>query len=203
MNIACAVLAAGASTRLGFPKQLLPWFGHTNLVQHAVDCAHGSHATRVGVVVGAHAANVQRTLRGRDVEFVYSAWRLGLSASVRAAARWADTGHAQALLLVLCDQPYLSPEHLARLLTSSRDGTYLAASRYAGRAAAPALFPARYFPALSKLEGDQGAGQLLNHASSAVLVDWPDGEVDIDTPSDIVTATESQRPQYDHGPMSK
>jgi CTP:molybdopterin cytidylyltransferase MocA len=199
VSVVAAVLAAGSSQRLGAPKQLLTLCGGQTLVHHAAAEALASGVERVAVVVGAHAADVSRAVRDLDVELVENLdFAEGVASSIRAAVAWARHSKAQALLIVLCDQPRLSRAHLSRLLACS-DGEQLVASYYAEKPAVPALFPARCFEALFALRGDRGASTLLRSASELSLVEWPDGELDVDTPDDAELASLETRHQHDRG----
>lgn len=190
MSVVAAVLAAGSSRRLGAPKQLLPLGGDRSLVHHAAAEALASGAERVAVIVGAHAAAVSRAVADLDVELVNNLDHAeGLASSIRAAVAWARYSRARALLLSLCDQPRLSRLHLRRLLERARArDDWPAASFYAGKPAAPAVFPARYFDALFTLKGDQGAASLLRSSPELSLVAWPEGELDVDTRADVELA---------------
>jgi len=181
----CAVLAAGASRRLGRPKQLLPVGGRT-LVRHVVERACASRAARVAVVVGAHALAVRAALDGAAVTVLENPeWEEGLASSIRAAARWAAGRRAAALAIVLADQPEITPHHLNRLAAEHGAGAAAAGSAYRGVLGVPAVFDAALFPALLALSGDRGAAALLAETRAAT-VPWPAGAVDIDTEADVV-----------------
>jgi molybdenum cofactor cytidylyltransferase len=185
VNAVAAVLAAGASRRLGVPKQLLELPTGNSLVRNAVLSALGSPAAATGLVVGAHAEAVIGQVRDLPVDVLRSHDAgEGIAASIRAAAGWATARNAQALLLCVCDQPLLAAGHLSALLELWSARRSLVASRYAGKRAVPAVFPCQYFTELSRLTGDAGAGALLRDAAEVALLDWPEGELDVDTPVD-------------------
>jgi CTP:molybdopterin cytidylyltransferase MocA len=181
-RIACAILAAGGSQRLGHPKQLVLHRGQP-LVRLAAQCAWQSRAAACSVVVGAHANAVRAGLGGLPVEVIHNAdWAEGVASSLRAATAWAVESSCEALLLALCDQPHLTAKHLDRLIAEYELGARPVASRYAGKNAVPALFPARYFAYLARLRGDAGASRLLNGGAPVTSVPWSEGEFDVDTP---------------------
>ena len=94
----------------------------------------------------------------------------------------------EAVLLLVCDQPRLTVEHLRELFRthSAVDGSTVIASRYAGIAGIPAVFPASQFTRLLALEGDTGARPLLRDPHFPMRVfDFADGEIDVDTPEDL------------------
>ena len=186
------LLAAGASTRLGQPKQLLrlPVFGGETLLDHAVALARASGAAPIFVVLGAHAEEIILECELLDCILIRNeAWAEGMASSLRVgiAAVFEHAPAASGAMVMVCDQPGLSAEHLRRLLDAHKvDGNRIAASRYAGRTGVPAIFPRRLFPALLALQGDQGARALLQQAGTAVhAIDFPSGELDLDSPEDL------------------
>jgi molybdenum cofactor cytidylyltransferase len=186
------VLAAGASTRLGQPKQLLrlPAFGGETLVDHAIGIVRAAGAAPIFVVLGAHAEKIHLECELLDCILVRNeAWAEGMASSLRAGitAVLEHAPAASAAMILVCDQPGLSAQHLLRLLDAHQaDGNSIAASRYAGRTAVPAIFPRALFPWLLELQGDQGARALLQQPATAVhAVDFPEGELDLDSPEDL------------------
>ncbi|HTQ03760.1 MAG TPA: nucleotidyltransferase family protein [Polyangiaceae bacterium] len=187
MNLACAVLAAGGSARLGMPKQLLPFDGSNTLVHWAAECACKSSASRVAVVVGARSEDIAASVANLPVEILNgSGWREGMAASIRTAALWAVDRGADALMLSVCDQPFLTSRHLNALWFASEHGKRLAGSYYGGKTCVPAVFPARYFGALLALRGEEGGSSILRRDANVARVAWPEGAFDIDTPADAL-----------------
>jgi len=181
MRIACAILAAGASRRLGRPKQTLLHRGQP-LVVAAAECACQSRASACAVVVGASGGAVREALGDLPIEILDNdAWNEGVASSIRVAVRWARTRQCQALIIALCDQPKLTAAHLDRLISEYERMRLPVASFYARKNAVPALFPCSSFDELSALCGDVGASALLNDGAPVASVPWPDGEFDVDT----------------------
>ena len=108
-----------------------------------------------------------------------------MSASLRAgiAALNAQFPQCRRLLLLVCDQPYLRPEHLTALLQTPGS---IAAAHYAGRLGVPAVFAQEHFPALASTRGDQGARTLLR-TLPVTAVPMPEAGFDVDTPEDLLT----------------
>lgn len=174
--IACAVLAAGASTRLGSPKQLVQWRGKT-LLAHALDAARA--VGPVAVVVGAIELPADVTVLRNE------AWAEGMASSVRVATAWARSIDAAALVLHLVDQPHIDGAHLARLAVAHRAGAPLVGTRYADVIGAPALFSSAFYDALEALKGDRGAAAILRGDAATHAIEGPAGALDIDTPEDV------------------
>ncbi len=186
------LLAAGASTRLGQPKQLLQLtaFGGETLLDHAVAVARASGAAPIFVVLGAHAEKIILECELLDCILVRNEeWAEGMASSLRAgiAAVLENAPAASGAMVLVCDQPGLSVEHLGNLLDAHQaDTDRIAASRYAGRTGVPVIFPRRLFPALLALQGDHGARALLQQAGTTVhAIDFPGGELDLDSPEDL------------------
>ena len=178
------VLAAGTSSRLGRLKQLLP-YGDTTLLGHAIATARAAGVRRVGVVVGAHAADVAaEAMRARaDLVAENADWAVGMGSSLRVGTR-ALTEYEQApdaLLVLLCDQPLVTSSDLQRLLAHGTD--VVVASAYDGTTGVPALFPRHRFAALAALDGATGAKALLRSVD-VVRVECPTAAIDIDTEAD-------------------
>jgi molybdenum cofactor cytidylyltransferase len=187
--IAAVILAAGASARLGRPKQLLAYRGRT-LLRHVVDCAAAGGCDPVLVVLGAHADAVRAELEETTAHAVRNdAWRQGVGSSVRAGVDAVQRGwqDASAVLLLTCDQPRLTPELVRRLRERFvRTAARIVACEYAGIVGVPALFARSLFPELLALPGPTGAKPVLQaHAREVVGFAWPDGAADVDTPEDL------------------
>ncbi|HEX2674392.1 MAG TPA: nucleotidyltransferase family protein [Polyangiaceae bacterium] len=180
-HVSCAVLAAGASRRLGHPKQLARHRG-APLVRLAAECVRKSRASAAAVIVGADADSVRSALGNAPVEVLMNPdWQRGMASSIHVAVAWAELQQSDALLLTLCDQPHLSAAHLDRLITEFEHSELPVASYYAGRNAVPALFPRSLFGSLSELSGDSGARRVLNDGRPLRRISWPEGEFDVDT----------------------
>lgn len=191
--VAGVILAAGSSSRLGTPKQLLRLRGET-LLHRTVRLALAAGLEPVHVVLGCNAPAVGAALEelhSRVATVINPDWQTGMGSSLaRGIASLPpgagfDTGPAAALVLVT-DQPRVSHALLAEVVAAFRSGgAPLVASRYAsGAVGVPALFARRYFPELTRLTGDRGARALFSrYRDDLVKVAFPEGDLDIDTPA--------------------
>ena len=185
---AIILLAAGQSSRLGRPKQLLEVAGE-KLLSKTVNAALGIEDIPVIVVLGAHADRLKPLLEDPRITVVENPdWPEGMASSVRcglteATNRFPET---DGVVIIVCDQPRLDTPTLHRLIALQRSsGMPTAAASYAGRLGTPAIFHASLFPELMKLSGDRGARQLLKELGSSVaILDFEDGALDIDTEED-------------------
>lgn len=186
---AVILLAAGASARLGQPKQLLQVEGKS-LLRRAAEAAVASGAAPVIVVLGSDAQRLMPELSGLPVLSVLnSSWQQGMGSSLRcgveAVLRQAPS--AAAVLCMVCDQPWISATHLQALWSRYAASGRVIAVRHAGHPGVPAIFPAKYLPALAGIAGDKGARSLLRRLPGAEveLVDLPEAAFDVDTPADL------------------
>lgn len=191
-RVPAILLAGGGSKRLGEPKQLLrlPEFCGETLLERAIRLANESGADPVLVVLGAHAEEIQSQIVLKNCTILLNpGWAEGMASSLRVgihAAKHACRSASGALLMV-CDQPGLSAEHLKTLLTLHRaDPNCSTVSRYAGRRGVPAVVSRSHFPALLAMQGDQGARAIWMQADISIKdVPFPDGAWDIDSPEDL------------------
>ncbi len=180
---------------MGATKQLLKVDG-ASLVARAADAALGSGAKPVAVVLGADAENVRVEISAKPVLVAYNAdWATGLASSIRAgiATLLCADSALDAVVIAPCDQPALSAETIMRLATVHRSTGLIAAARFGGRNAAPAVFGRAHFAALSTLSGHEGARGLLNSDLGLVSpVDLPAMGADLDTPEEYTSWIQAQ-----------
>ncbi|GAA3753199.1 nucleotidyltransferase family protein [Terriglobus aquaticus] len=188
-HLGALILAAGASTRLGQPKQMVRWNGET-LVERAVRIAREAGAETVLVVLGAHHEQIFPILQPYQPELrilLNQRWAEGMGTSIALGAAVAERHSVDDLLVLTCDQVAVTAQHLRDLVAASHR-EHVVASTYAGRRGVPALFPEFSFHALQRLSGDRGARDLLQH-EDVVHLPLPGGELDIDTPEDLEQLT--------------
>jgi molybdenum cofactor cytidylyltransferase len=181
------VLAAGASTRFGSPKQLVR-IGGRPLLHTVVTRAAEVTGNALIVVLGAGAAELAPLLRHAPGSVVVNRhWREGLASSIRAGvARLPAT--CAGVMLMLADQAAVTSDDLRRLAGAwRRRPQCIAAALYAGTAGAPAIFPRSTFTELAALRGDSGARLVLRRSPDRLVrVPMPGAELDLDTPEDLL-----------------
>jgi len=204
LTVAAVVLAAGASTRLGEPKQNVrlnprpdprpdpgpdpgpdprtgPQTDSETLLERAVRVAREAGFTPLFAVL-APGYSPPRSLAARLV--VNEDAAEGMASSIRAGIAAAIAAGASGVVILACDQPFVTAQHLCALAELP---DAVAASAYAGRKGVPAYFPASAFSQLLELRGDAGARDLLREARAVAL---KKGELDIDTAEDLKRARE-------------
>jgi molybdenum cofactor cytidylyltransferase len=182
------LLAAGSSSRMGRPKQLLRWQGRA-LVRHAAEVALASRLDGLVVVLGAAAAEVRAALAGLEgpVALAHCADHAeGQAASLRAGLA-ALPAATQAAVVLLVDMPLVTPRVIDALIAAheAEPEALAVIPRHGGRRGNPTLLTAPLFPELRALRGDTGArGVLEHHAPRLRWLDTDDPAVvtDLDTP---------------------
>ena len=199
-EVAAIIIAAGASSRLGEPKQLLLVEGET-LLGRAVRIAKEAGADPVLVILGANRERIEAEVDLSGVRVVgNNGWQEGLASSIRLGVEEVQNQPtpASGVLLAICDQPAVTSEHLARMIETFREQPASAvASTYAGKRGIPAVFPRSAFVDLLALTGDQGARGLLSQADRKVIeMPLAGGELDIDRPADLIHLRSGKPMQY-------
>ena len=176
MNYGALILAAGSSSRLGRPKQLVHLEGET-LLDRSIRIAQEAGCTPVVVVLGAYENRIRNHCKLQGCLIITNPnWSDGMGTSLSCGVRMFDD--VQGVIVMTCDMPSVTSDHL-RSLASSGAAT---ASSYAGHKGVPAYFPRDLFPELMKIMGDSGAKDLLR---SADAIELAGGAVDIDTQADL------------------
>lgn len=186
------ILAAGASSRMGQPKQLLHFRG-VSLLRHASQTALAGGLNPVVAVVGAHADPLRRELDGLPIRVVTNErWAGGIGTSIRAGVAALAT-EIDALLILLADQPLVTPDLLSRLVNEQRaSGAAIVATAYHGTRGVPAVFARSLFRALGELPDASGAKLLIDQGGAAVReIAFPDAAFDVDTPADAARLNRS------------
>ncbi|ADO75955.1 nucleotidyltransferase family protein [Stigmatella aurantiaca] len=191
MKVGAVVLAAGGSSRLGQPKQLLHHEGRT-LVRRTTETALAAGLSPVVVVLGAHREAVAAELAGLPVHPVHNPdWAAGMGGSLRVGLRALPPESVDAALVVLCDQLRVDAPHLSALVdTFSRTQSPIVASGYAGARGVPVLFSRTLFAELEALAPEEGARRVIAREPSRVVeVALAGGAEDVDTAADLARLT--------------
>ncbi|WP_242205753.1 nucleotidyltransferase family protein [Aestuariivivens insulae] len=188
-NIALVILAAGASTRMGTPKQLLQW-GEYSLILHTIKTALKTKSKEIIVVLGANYAIIKKEIEHLPITILdHKQWAQGLASSIAFASNYVkqQTIKPDGLLITLADQPLVSSEYLNTLISNFSTGKkqIIATFYQNGTQGVPVLFDASYLVQLSQLKGDLGAKALLKKNQVFVkILNCAFKNVDLDTLED-------------------
>ena len=187
-TVGAIVLAAGASTRMGTPKQLLDFQGRSFL-RHTVEIVVASICKPIVVVLGAYAEKIRPEVNHLPVLVVENPqWQDGMGASIQVGmtALNAATEEIEGVVLTLCDQPFVSCDVINQLVAAYHStGQGIIASEYAGTLGVPALFSRKFFSDLLNLQTTSGAKQVIKKYSHEVFpLPFAAGAIDVDTPQD-------------------
>jgi molybdenum cofactor cytidylyltransferase len=192
-HCAIIILAAGTSSRMGSPKQILPYKGKT-LLRHAVDTALETDCQSVFVVLGANSEMLRKEMKDRPVIIVENTgWQEGMASSIRCGLKniMNIILRPDSVIFMVCDQPFVTSSLLLSLVEKKQEtGLPIVACSYEDkpgdyRVGIPALFHKSFFPALMELKGDKGARKLIiDNRDKVATVPFPGGIIDIDTAAD-------------------
>jgi molybdenum cofactor cytidylyltransferase len=187
-DIGAVILAAGGSSRLGQPKQLLQ-FRDKTLVRRTVDAAREAGCSPIVVVVGSDREKVSRELEQTGAVLVENInWDDGIGTSIRSGMQHlVDTRpKVQAIVLLVCDQPFVDSHTIEQLIAlGERTKKAIVASSYAGTLGVPALFDRSCDAELLELNDTSGAKPIIfSNQDRVAEFPFPKGEIDIDTAAD-------------------
>ena len=187
-DIGIILLAAGSSSRMGESKQLLKIENEPLLLKSA-QTALQSEVEKVVVVLGSNEANNRQIIKHLPIEIITNPdWQTGMGSSLKAGLTSLLQLLPQlgAVLVMVCDQPLLTTDHLNKLLqTFKQTGSPIIASYYSDTTGVPAIFEKSIFKKLLHLENESGAKKILSQYKELVQpVDFPMGAIDLDTPED-------------------
>jgi len=187
MKYAAIILAAGASSRYGSPKQLLE-INHQNLVQRACELALNAKCSPVILILGAHAEQIMSKGISDQVDIIHhSDWQLGMGSSIATGVKRLNASNPEvdASFILLADQPAITLTTLDSLKAAyQHDHQNIIISEHHGDTGPPALFSQRYFHELESLKGDTGGKHIVQkYAQSVGRRTTPEAQWDVDEPS--------------------
>lgn len=199
LKTATIILAAGSSSRLGQPKQLLS-FQHKTLLSNTIDAAKLAADGIVVVILGGQYQQIKESIADKKVDIVINPdWEEGMGSSIRIglAALLQKYGNLESVMLTVCDQPFIDAAVLNALFNqASVLPQSIIASTYADTIGVPALFKKAHFQELLALKGQEGAKKLLvNYKDDVATIPFPKGASDIDTPEDYQRLIASNPPK--------
>ena len=189
MKIATLILAAGSSSRMGSPKQLLS-VGNTTLLGTVIEKILLLNNNFIYCILGANADTIQKSITKYDLTILTNSnYKSGLSSSIVSGIQHIKNLDYDAVLIVLGDQPNIQIDYFQKIIEtwkSSQD--FIIASNYTSRKGVPALFPKKHFTLLENLEGDKGASNILNSDEFPIFTINSNIDLfDVDTQNDYQT----------------
>jgi molybdenum cofactor cytidylyltransferase len=189
LRIGGILLAAGGSSRLGRPKQLLE-FENTTLLRRAAEAMAASICRPVVAVLGAEKKKAEAEIADIPIKIYFNRdWQRGMSSSIKIGLTelLVIEPKIDAVVITLCDQPFVDTRVINRLASKFTESDKLMiAAEYDGVAGVPALFSREMFDAISRLEGDKGARDLIRAPNASIeTIEIKEAAIDIDTLDDI------------------
>lgn len=185
-KVAAVILAAGGSSRLGRPKQLLDWFGKT-FIKQLIDLAHEAQLDPVILVTGANYEVIEQSISSETIVIARNdAWQDGQSSSMKVGVKSLEEHQVDSFIIFLCDQPHVPLELIDKIIDESQnDELDIVATSVAGKICPPTLFKARCSEGIMALKGDQG-GRVLFKSYNTKILEWEDERLlqDSDTEED-------------------
>lgn len=190
-KIEVLIMAAGASRRLGQPKQLLEYKGET-LIRRISNEAINANIGHVTVVTGYDHENIEKEISDLALDIFFNQeWDEGLGASIRNGLKHilVKSPETNAILLTMSDQPKVDASHLKKLANAyDSNRPMIIASAYSSTFGVPVLIDSFYFDKLKELKGDEGGKKILaNYIKNIVEIPFIDGKIDIDEKKDLKT----------------
>ena len=180
---AAIVLAAGASKRLGKPKQLLP-YKESTLLNHTITELLKLQNIDVYVVLGAYSDAILLTIHKMDVTpLIHSSWEDGMGSSLAFGVKSIADKNYDGVLVSLSDLPFVKTEHYQRLVSDFKQEESIVITDYQNFSGVPCVIPSKYFSELQNLTGDEGAKPVIQKHKkevSKVISETPYFDVDTD-----------------------
>ncbi len=188
-KIAGLIMAAGGSSRLDSPKQLLNW-GSGSLINHTIDVVQTAGIDPVYVILGSRFEQISKEIHAgshpAEIHILFNPrWQEGMSTSIKCGIN-ALGEDIEGTFIFLSDQPFISPDLIREIYTIfMAAGAEIVAPRVNGQQCNPVLFRRSFFPQLMTVSGDRGAKKMIAGADVTWL-DWPDERLllDIDSEAD-------------------
>lgn len=175
---------------MGSPKQLLDFHGK-KLIQIVAERLLACRCFPTVVVLGAYAQDIAPSLRDYELNIIQNLnWQSGMASSIHCGVEFLETAFPEVshVMFALVDQPYIEAEHYYALVEAAEDfPDKVIAAFYGGVVGVPMVFPQRYWPMLSRLQGDQGARGIVRglEEHAVVKVALPTATKDWDWPADV------------------
>jgi len=181
-SLAILILAAGTSSRLAEPKQLLQYRGQSLLCNACLKALELSKD--VYTVLGARQDLCEHEIKDLDITILVNKdYKSGLASSIKVGI--SELENYKKVLIMLCDQPFIPLSHFQKLIHLSNKEDIIICSFYKNKLSVPALFTKKYFPLLLELQGDKGAKKVIEENEHRYVELGDELSFDIDTKEDV------------------
>ncbi len=186
MNTAIIILAAGASSRMGAPKQLLLVDGKT-LIKRICETAMDTPCHPIVTVLGANRNLIRKETDRMPITIIDNPqWENGMSSSIKMglAGAYMTEKAIEAAIFLTVDMPYVNAELINKMIekAESDEKVEIVACKYDSQMGIPVLFKRTLFTDLLELTGDEGAKKVvMKNKDKTAFIDFPEGKLDLDT----------------------
>lgn len=189
MNVAIIVLAAGKSSRMGFPKQLISINGKSlikNILLNVLD----TKCYPITVVLGANKPQIVPELIDAPITLIDNAnWEKGMGSSIKMGlvGTYMVEKNIEAIVVMTVDMPFVNDKIINELIEKAADEHIeIVASKYEKTLGVPALFKRSVFEDILTMSDTDGAKNLiLKNKATTAWIEFPEGKYDLDTPEDV------------------
>lgn len=185
-KIPILLLAAGGSSRMGQPKQLLLW-GEQTLIEHQIQTLLKTNHP-VLVVIGSNSNLIIPVIEKFPTNtFINTDWESGMGSSISLGIRQIiqKFPDAKGVLITLLDQPLITTSYIEKMLGAFQSGSQqiIASCSTSGWTGVPVIFDQCYFKELTELSNDEGAKKIIKlHEKSVIFIEGGKLLEDMDTP---------------------
>lgn len=188
-NIAILLLAAGSSSRLGHPKQLVQINGQP-LLQKMAETSLATGCCPVVIVLGAYFEKIKPVVEKLPIHILENKnWESGMGSTISCGMNFLNNNYPdlKAVVLLVCDQYYLAEKNITELIrVFEKTNQKIIASKYGKTVGVPALFSKQLFSDLLKLNGPSGAKKIIQkYAEELAIIEFSEGVFDLDTEEDL------------------
>lgn len=191
MNVGIVILAAGASSRMGVPKQLLHIDGQS-LLKRVAEMAMETPCYPIVVVLGANRAMTRKELERMPITIIDNPqWEAGMSSSIKMGlvGSYMTFKDLEAVIFLTVDMPLISVDLIQKMIAKAKESSEnehqkidIVACKYEGQIGIPVLFKRTLFNDLLELSGDSGAKKvIMTNKDKTATIDFPEGKIDLDT----------------------
>jgi molybdenum cofactor cytidylyltransferase len=188
MKVAILIIAAGASRRLGQPKQLVA-YRNSFLLDYIIDECNASDIGDVFLVLGANKGLIEPQIDHSKIKTIFynENWQNGMGASIACGISNIENLNYDAAIIVMSDQPYFNQQLLKDIVNQQQNTkSAIVISKYQEGKGPPTLFLKTLFSALKQLNSDTGAKSIIQkHKNKIAFIHFENGHIDIDTPEDL------------------